>query len=137
MPVYPGALTRRFTAHRENNHSRECMVRRATARGKFGREDKSAQMYSAFGWRVVLLARMRCARVCPFKRDGRWRPFSSAGLGHAVVTVLSSLLALCRPRGRAFVVEVRESGSAKRFQAEGVFSALLMLAWPLAGSRYR
>jgi hypothetical protein len=29
------------------------MVRRATARGKFGREDKSAQMYSAFSWRLV------------------------------------------------------------------------------------
>jgi hypothetical protein len=26
-----------------------CMVRRATAREKCGREDKSAQMYSAFG----------------------------------------------------------------------------------------
>jgi hypothetical protein len=45
----------------------ECMVRRATAREKFGREDKSAQMYTALGWRVVLLARMSCARVCPFK----------------------------------------------------------------------
>jgi ferredoxin len=45
----------------------ECMVRRRTARGKFGRGDKSAQMYSAFGWRVVLLAMMSCARVCPFK----------------------------------------------------------------------
>jgi hypothetical protein len=32
------------------------MVRRAVAREKFGREDKSAQMYSAFVWRVVLLA---------------------------------------------------------------------------------
>jgi hypothetical protein len=45
----------------------ECIVRRATAREKFGREDKSAQMYSAFRWRVALLARMSCARVCPFK----------------------------------------------------------------------
>jgi hypothetical protein len=49
----------------------ECMVRRATAREKFGREDKSAQMYSAFGWRVVLLARISCARVCPSKLVGR------------------------------------------------------------------
>ena len=45
----------------------ECMVRRATAREKFGREDKSAQMYSAFGWRSTLLAMMSCARVCPLK----------------------------------------------------------------------
>jgi hypothetical protein len=37
---------------------RQCMVRRATARGKFGREDKSAQMYSAFMWRLFLLAMM-------------------------------------------------------------------------------
>jgi hypothetical protein len=29
-------------------HLDECMVRRATAREKRGREDKSAQMYSAF-----------------------------------------------------------------------------------------
>ena len=61
-------------------------------KGKRGREDKSAQMYSAFSWRVFLLAMMRCARVCPYKRDGRGRPFSSAGWKHAIVTVLSSLL---------------------------------------------
>ena len=35
---------------------------------------------------------MRCARVCPYKRRGRWRPFSLPGFGHVVVTVLSSLL---------------------------------------------
>jgi hypothetical protein len=35
-----------------------------------GREDKSAQMYSAFGWRLVLLAMMSCARVCPSKSVG-------------------------------------------------------------------
>src|SRR3984893_16849155 len=46
------------------------MVRRTTARGKFGREDKSAQMYSAFGWRSALLAMMSCARVCPSKSVG-------------------------------------------------------------------
>jgi hypothetical protein len=40
-------------------------------KGKFGREDKSAQMYSAFRWRVALLARMSCARVCPLKLVGR------------------------------------------------------------------
>ena len=61
-------------------------------KGKFGREDKSAQMYSAFEWRSFLLARMRCARVCPYKRRGRWRPFSVSGFRHVVVTVLSSLL---------------------------------------------
>jgi hypothetical protein len=38
-------------------------------KGKFGREDKSAQMYTAFGWRLVLLARMRCA--CPSFKVGR------------------------------------------------------------------
>jgi hypothetical protein len=61
-------------------------------KGKVGREDKSAQMYSAFGWRTSLLAMMRCARVGPYKRRGRWRPLSGSGFGHAVVTVLSSLL---------------------------------------------
>ena len=40
-------------------------------KGKLGRQDKSAQMYSAFEWRLVLLARMRCARVCPSKSGGR------------------------------------------------------------------
>jgi hypothetical protein len=40
-------------------------------KGKFGREDKSAQMYSAFEWRLVLLAMMSCARVCPSKSVGR------------------------------------------------------------------
>ena len=39
-------------------------------KGKFGREDKSAQMYSAFSWRLVLLARMSCARVDPYKSLG-------------------------------------------------------------------
>ena len=40
-------------------------------KGKFGREDKSAQMYSAFVWRSALLAMMSCARVCPSKSVGR------------------------------------------------------------------
>jgi len=40
-------------------------------KGKFGREDKSAQMYSAFLWRITLLAMMSCARVCPSKSVGR------------------------------------------------------------------
>ena len=39
-------------------------------KGKFGREDKSAQMYSAFKWRWSLLAMMSCARVCPSKSVG-------------------------------------------------------------------
>jgi hypothetical protein len=39
-------------------------------KGKFGREDKSAQMYSAFRWRSALLATMSCARVCPSKSVG-------------------------------------------------------------------
>jgi hypothetical protein len=47
------------------------------------------------------------------------------------------LAALCRLRGRAFIVVVRESWSAQRFQAEGVFSALPILARFLVGSRCR
>ena len=35
-----------------------------------GREGKSAQIYSAFGWRSILLAMMSCARVCPYKSVG-------------------------------------------------------------------
>jgi hypothetical protein len=42
----------------------------AGLQGKFGREDESAQMYAAFGWRLDLLARMSCARVCPLKSVG-------------------------------------------------------------------
>ena len=47
----------------------------ATAREKRGREDESAQMYSAFVWRSALLAMMSCARVCLYKSVGRLRPF--------------------------------------------------------------
>lgn len=106
----------------------ECMVRRGTAREKFGREDKSAQMYSAFGWRVVLLARMRCARVCPFKT--RWslktirntrlrtrRCDCSFVFTYPVQTSVGKL--------QSVVVVVWESGSAQRFQAEGAFSTPL------------
>ena len=46
-----------------SRYSRECMVHRRTAREKIGREDKSAQMYTAFGWRLDLLARMSCSLV--------------------------------------------------------------------------
>jgi len=42
-PVYP-----LFVPHVGRDLYRYCMVRRATAREKRGREDKSAQMYSAF-----------------------------------------------------------------------------------------
>ena len=77
-------------------------------KGKFGREDRSAQMYSAFRWRLVLLARMSCARVCPYKRryDGFFRPRY-----------------LCRLRGRT-----RRRGAGKwegvsASEPEGVFSA--------------
>ena len=73
---------------------------------KVGREDKSAQMYSAFGWRSSLLARMRCARVSPYKRRGRWRPFSVSGFWHVVVNVLSSLLPYADLGGRALRVVV-------------------------------
>jgi len=72
-------------------------------------------MYSAFSRRVVLLARMRCARVCPYKRDGRWKPFSSAGCGHAVVTVLSSLLPCADFVGELF--------SSSHFEKVGARSA--------------
>jgi hypothetical protein len=50
------------------------------------------------------------------------------------VTVLSSLLLRADFGGETFVVVVvRESGSAQRFQAEGVFSALLCWnsCWPV------
>jgi hypothetical protein len=40
-------------------------------KGKIGREDKSAQMYSAFEWRSALVAMMSCARVRPLKSVGR------------------------------------------------------------------
>ncbi len=58
------------------------------------------------------------------------RPFSVPGCGHAVVTVLSSLLILCRLRWENF----SRRGAVKwervrRFQAAGVFSA------PLRGDR--
>lgn len=55
------------------------MVRRATARKKCGREDKSAQMYSAFCWSTRLLARMSCARICPYKPVGCCQPIRPAG----------------------------------------------------------
>jgi hypothetical protein len=51
--------------------SREMYGPPQDCKGKFGREDKSAQMYSAFGWRSALLAMMSCARVCPSKSVGR------------------------------------------------------------------
>jgi len=44
------------------------MVRRRTARGSLGREDKSAQMYSAFGWRSALLAMMHSCSIIGIKR---------------------------------------------------------------------
>jgi hypothetical protein len=46
------------------------MVRRETARGKRGREDKSAAMYSAFEWRSSLLAMMSSA-ACLSLQVGR------------------------------------------------------------------
>jgi hypothetical protein len=104
------------------------MVRRATAREKFGREDKSAQMYTALGWRVVLLARMSCARVCPFKTRRSLRTIRNSRLRTRrcdcsfVVTypVQTSVEKL-----QTVVVVVWESGSAQRFQAEGAFSTPL------------
>jgi hypothetical protein len=56
----PGLATRMYGSPRDR-------------KGKFGREDKSAQMYSDFGCRSTLLAMMSCARVCPSKSVGRWR----------------------------------------------------------------
>jgi hypothetical protein len=38
----------------------ECMVRRATAREKFGREDKSAQMYSSIRAKALSRAKVSC-----------------------------------------------------------------------------
>jgi hypothetical protein len=64
-----------------------------------GAIDKSAAMYSAFEWRTSLLAMMSSA-ACLSLQVGRslGRPFSVSGWRHAVVTVLSSLLFLCRLR---------------------------------------
>jgi hypothetical protein len=59
------------------------------------------------------------------------RPLSETGFRYAVVTVLSSLLPVQTLVGKAVVVE-RESGSAERFQAGGVFSALSHAAAMLA-----
>src|SRR5260370_19626526 len=104
------------------------MVRRATAREKCGREGKSAQWYAAFGWRVVLLARMSCARVCPFKTRRSLKTIRNTRLRTRrcdcsfVVTypVQTSVEKL-----QAVVVVVWESGSARRFQAEVAFSTPL------------
>ena len=59
---------------------RLCMVRRRTARGKLGAIDKSAAMYSAFCWRLSLLAMMSSA-ACLSLQVGRsrWRPLSVSG----------------------------------------------------------
>ena len=43
----------------------------AGLQGEVWSSDKSAQMYSAFEWRLVLLAMMSCARVCPSKSVNR------------------------------------------------------------------
>jgi hypothetical protein len=43
------------------------------------RKDRSAQMYSAFWWGIVLLARMSCARICPYKPVGCCQPIRPAG----------------------------------------------------------
>jgi hypothetical protein len=49
-----------------------CMVRRPTAREKLVDEEKSASMYPAFRWRVVLLALMRYAACLSLETP---RPF--------------------------------------------------------------
>jgi len=49
---------------------RECMVRRRTARAKLRARDKSAAMYSAFEWRLSLLAMMSSA-ACLSLQVGR------------------------------------------------------------------
>ena len=63
-----------------------------------GEEKQSASMYPAFGWRSALLAMMSFAGACSYKPNGRKRPLCLADFRHAVVTVLSSLLLLCRLR---------------------------------------
>ena len=85
-------------------------------------------MYSAFGWRVVLLAMMSCARVCPFKTRRSLKTIRNTRLRTRrcdcsfVVTypVQTSVEKL-----QSVVVVVWENGSAQRFQAEGVFSTPL------------
>jgi hypothetical protein len=49
MAVKTRLDTRSVTEDETRFQMDECMVRRATARKKRGRGDKSAQMYSAFG----------------------------------------------------------------------------------------
>ena len=77
---------------------RECMVRRTTAREKLGGETTGLRKCIRPLMEIALLAMMSCARVCPYKSVGRRRPFSGPGCRHAIVTVLSSLLFLCRPQ---------------------------------------
>ena len=57
---------------RRRSSSSSCNVWSAAGlQGEVWSRDKSAQMYSAFEWRLVLLAMMSCARVCPSKSVGR------------------------------------------------------------------
>jgi hypothetical protein len=51
--------------------TRENVWSAAGLQGEVWSRDKSAEMYSAFGWRLVLLAMMNCTRVCPSKSLGR------------------------------------------------------------------
>jgi len=64
-----------------------------------GEEKQSASMYPAFGWRLTLLAMMSFARACSYKPNGRKRPLCLADFRHAVVSVRSPLLLLCRLDG--------------------------------------
>ena len=105
----------------------ECMVRRATAREKYGREDKSAQMYSASRWRSTLRPMMSCARVCPLKtrrslKTIRNNRFQARRCDCSFVVAYPKQTSVEKLQS---VMVVWESGSAQRFQAEGVFSTPL------------
>lgn len=74
----------------------------------------SAQMYSAFVWRRVLLARMSCARVCPSKSVGcSFETINGIRLRTRRLTVPSSLLLPCRPW---LEVSSRRSSSAGKWE---------------------
>ena len=80
-------------------------VRRVTARF-VRREDKSAAMYSAFLWRRVLLARMSSAACLSLQVGRSLKTIIGIRLQTRGVTVLSSLLFLCRLRGRLIAAKV-------------------------------
>jgi hypothetical protein len=84
-------------------------------KGEVWSRDKSAQMYTAFRWRLVLLARMSCARVCPSKSVGRCKTIRRIRLETRRCDcsfVLATPMQTSVGKRYEIVVIVRESGSA-------------------------